>query len=339
MKKKNLTILNAGIAFVVAFILSQFTLTIGISITNTIMSSLGKSTAQIDAFFATSVGYLLKVIYLNIAFILVFVWYSKSIDKRNFIKKPNNSTLKYSIICIILGVVSFFLLSGVLNYFQWFVTKIGYSIDPSPFTLNSIKDLLICYVSLAIIPAVCEELLFRGVIINCLKHKGEIFAVVFSAIMFAIFHFSPVQLIYPICWGLLLGIVYLRTKNIIFPMIMHFINNAFSLTLQYFMTSAGEFTPSVFMAVYAIVTFISWLFIIVYLFKDFIRHNKINVNKNSSTIDAKNSSDKSDTTDINTSENQSTATNLNKESNTYNNIVFYGSIAIMLCIYILLLFA
>ena len=333
MKKKSLTILNAGIAFVISFILSQFTLAIGTSITEAIMSAFGRSDAQIDAFFATSAGYLLKSIYLNIAFIAVFIWYFKSIDKRDFIQKPNKSTLKYATLCIVLGLLSFFLLSGIINHFQWFIEKLGYKGDPNPISINSIKDLLIYYVSLAIIPAICEELLFRGVIINCLKHKGQIFAVVLSAIMFAIFHFSPEQLIYPICWGLLLGIVYLRTKNILFPMIMHFINNAFSLTLQYFTTTSNsvKFEPTAFLAIYAVVTFAIWVLAMVYLFKDFIRHNKTKSQDITSNNDDKNTST---STEI-----QTNTTNTNQESNTYNNLVFYGSIAIMVCIYILLLFA
>lgn len=331
MKKKNLTILNAGIAFVVSFVLSQVTLAIGTSITTTIMTIAGRSSAQIDSFFETSAGYLLKSIYLNIAFIAVFIWYFKSIDKNNFIRKPNKSTLKYATLCIIWGLISFFLLSVILNYFQWFITKLGYSTDPDPFTLNSVKDLLICYVSLAIIPAICEELLFRGVIINCLRHKGEIFAVILSAVMFAIFHFSPLQLVYPICWGLLLGIVYLRTKNILFPMIMHFINNALSLTLQYFMTSSGTFEPSTFLTVYAIVTFAIWALVMIFIFKDFIHHNKSKSEDNASTGDSENITT--------SSENQSNETNTDQESNSYNNLIFYGAIAIMLCIYILTLFA
>ena len=332
MKKKNLTILNAGIAFVVSFILSQFTLAIGTSITKTIMLAFGRTSAQIDAFFASTIGYLLKSIYLNIAFVGVFIWYFKSIDKRDFIKKPNKATLKYAVGCIVFGFISFFLLSGVLNYFQWFITKIGYVTDPEPFALNSIQDLLICYVSLAIIPAICEELLFRGVIINCLKHKGKIFAVVLSAIMFAIFHFSPEQLIYPICWGLLLGIVYLRTKNILFPIIMHFINNAFSLSIQYFTTNSGTFEPSVFMTIYAIVTFAIWVLAMVYLFKDFIHHDKNNVK-----TDLNNNKDT--TTNSNSAQDSTSNNAAIQEISSYNNLVFYGSIAIMLCIYILLQFA
>ena len=333
MKKKNLTILNAGIAFIVSFILSQFTLAIGTSITKTIMSALGRTTAQIDAFFETSVGYLLQSIYLNIAFIGVFVWYFKSINKNDFIQKPNKPTLKYAIICMVFGFISFFLLSGVVNYFQWFVTKLGYNADSGIITINSGKDLFVYYISLAIIPAICEELLFRGVLINCLKHKGKIFAIVLSSIMFAIFHFSPVQLIYPICWGILLSVVYLRTKNILFPIIMHFINNAFSLSIQYFVTTSSSFTPSTFMMVYTIVTFAIWILAMAYLFKDFIRHNKTNAkpdlnndNNNVITNEASNS-------------NRASNTSATQESNTYNNLVFYGSIAIMLCIYILVLFA
>ena len=331
MKKKNLTILNAGIAFIVSFILSQFTLILGSSITETLMSQFGRSASQIEAFWNTSVGYLLKSIYLNISFVIIFIWYFKSIDKNDLIKRPNKSTTKYVIICIVFGLVSFFLLSGLISHFEWFIKLLGYSDKSEPLVLNNIKDLLICYVSLAILPAVCEELLFRGVIINCLKHKGKVFAVVLSSIMFAVFHFSPVQLIYPICWGLILGIVYLRTQNILFPILMHFINNAFSLTIQYFTNTSGTFKPNMALVIYTIITFAIWIIAMIYMFKDFIRQNK----KNSENSDSSEDNSKN----ISTNENQPVASNSNQKPDLNDSCVLYGSIIIILCIYILVMFA
>ena len=323
MKRTHLTILNAGIAFIMAFILSQFTSIIGVSITEFIFSACGKTATQIETFWNTSVGYLLQALYMNLAFVGIFVWYYKSIGKQNIINKPDKSTYKYFSICLIIGIVSMFLLSGTLNYFNLILDKIGISVSNPDIPLNSIGDYLVCIISLAVIPAICEEILFRGVLINTLKHKGHIFAIVASAIMFAIFHFSPLQLIYPICFGLILGIIYLRTQNIIFPIIIHFINNALSLTIQYFSKSSGEFTHSTFMLIYSIVTLVLWIIIICWMFKDF---NKYKTSK----LDNQNIV-------------QTTETN-NKNLNTQNtsndklsNWVFYGSIILMLCIYILLL--
>ena len=314
MKNKQLTIFDAGVAFVLAFVLAQFTSAIGISVTQFILELCGQTKSEIAAFFDTSVGYLLQASYMNIAFVIVFILYYKRIKKQDLIAKPNENTVKYVVKCVVLGVATLFLLSGVLNYFQLFVEKLGFTSSQLPYKLDSPTDYLISLISLAVIPAVCEELVFRGVIVNSLKHKGQLFAIIFSSIMFSLFHFSPSQLIYPICFGLILAIVYLRTNNILFPILLHFINNALTLSIQYFSgSSSSVFAHSTFNLIYAIITLVIWIGLIVQLFKDWKQHS---VSQNS----------------ISTQEESSS------QSDKTNKLVFYGSLGVMICIYILLLF-
>ena len=258
---------------------------------------------------------------LNIAFILVFVWYIRRVNKNEVIAKPDNNTWSYIAICIVIGVSSMFLLSGALNYFQLLVDKLGFTSTSLSYELNSPSSYIISLISLAVIPAVCEEMIFRGVLVNALKHKGKIFAVVLSSIMFSIFHFSPSQLIYPICFGLILGIVYLRTNNILFPMLLHFINNALSLSIQYFSSgSGGEFVHSMATLIYALVTLAGWIVIMVYMFREFKHHNKQAINNTNSSTQP-----------------QSNNSNIQSATTNFDNWVLYGSIALMICLYIILI--
>ena len=329
MKNKNLTIFNAGLVFVLAFIIAQFTSIIGISVTEVIMDVVGKSADQITAFWDTAWGTLLQTIYMDIAFVVIFVWHYKHLNKQHLFQKPSNQTLKYVGISVVIGMATLFLLSGVLNYFQLFVDKLGFTSSVLPYNIKSTKNYIISLISLALIPAVCEEILFRGVIVNALKHKGYWFAIVLSSIMFSIFHFSPAQLIYPICFGLILAIVYLKTNNIVFPILLHFINNAFSLSIQYFSNSSAPFVHSTSTLIYAIITFIIWIGIMCWMFKDF----------KTSVVD-KEKDDKQTTqpNEANTiqqdSNNHQPAQN---DRSRFDNLVFYGSIVIILCIYCLLL--
>lgn len=280
MNKRNLTIFDAGIAFVFAFIISQFTSAIGITLTQIILQSLGKTSSQITAFFNSAVGYLLQAIFMNIAFVLIFIWYYKRIDKQNLFSKPDKPTLKYFGICILIGVASLFLLSGTLNYFQILLNKIGLNPSTLTYELNTPLNYIISLISLAIIPAICEELIFRGVILNSLRHKGPNFAIALSSIIFAMFHFSASQLIYPICFGIILAIVYLRTNNILFPIILHFINNALSLSIQYFSSTTEVFTHSITQLISAITSLIVWIILILWMFKNFKKHTSYEEHEN-----------------------------------------------------------
>ena len=322
MKKKGLTIFDAGIAFLLSFVLAQLTGAFGIAIIKSIMSSCGKSANEIKAFFDTASGYLVQSICMNIAFVLVFVWHIRRVNKSEVLAKPDKNTWKYVAICVVIGLATMFLLSGTLNYFQLLVDKLGLESPSVGFELNSVSSYLISLLALAVIPAVCEEMIFRGVLVNALKHKGKVFAVVISSIMFSIFHFSPTQLIYPVCFGLILSIVYLRTNNILFPMLLHFINNALSLSIQYFSNgSGGEFVHSISTLIFALITLAGWIVIMIYMFKEFNHHNK-------KAADSQNVSALPQSADNNT---QTSATTQ------FDNWILYGSMALMLGLYIILI--
>ena len=91
---------------------------------------------------------------------------------------------------------------------------------------------VIYFISVAIIPPVVEELLFRGAICKSLTVYGKTTAVVISAVLFALMHTNAEQLIYTLVAGVFLGIIYVETKSIIFPILLHFVNNTFSAVEQ-----------------------------------------------------------------------------------------------------------
>lgn len=321
MKKRSLNIFDAGIAFVLAFVLSQFTAVIGITITQSIMSSFNMTSAQITSFWDGMWGYLLQGLFMNVAFVGIFVWYYTHRAKTTMLQKPTNYTLKYVGVCIIVGVASLFLLSGTLNYFQLLLSKLNIEPGVLSYEIDTPFKYIVSLISLAVMPAICEELLFRGIITTALKQKGETYAIWISSLMFAIFHFSPSQLIYPMCFGLILSIVYLRTNNIVFPILLHFVNNALSVSIQYFSNStATAFTHSASMLLYALITLLVWIYIIYRLFKDFQQH-------------------KSTQTTINCETEVTTTTNDMQivENTNFNNKIFYGSIVLMIVIYLLFL--
>ena len=57
---------------------------------------------------------------------------------------------------------------------------------------------------------------------------GKGTAVVASAALFALMHSNVEQLFYTFVAGLLLGWLYVETKSLIFPMLLHFLNNGIS---------------------------------------------------------------------------------------------------------------
>lgn len=94
-------------------------------------------------------------------------------------------------------------------------------------------------IEMAIIPAFCEELLFRGLILDRLKRFGRSRAIIISALMFSLMHQHPAQLFYTFILGMFLGYMALESGSIWGGIILHFVNN-FS---QVIMTAIEQTMP------------------------------------------------------------------------------------------------
>ena len=106
--------------------------------------------------------------------------------------------------------------------------------------LRSAGRLWLGVLVIALVPAVAEELVFRGVIQKNLvrwfsPHVGVwLGAAIFSAIHFQFFGFVPRFVL-----GLVLGYLYLWSGNILVSMAAHFTQNAFQLLLLYLAQHGG----------------------------------------------------------------------------------------------------
>jgi sodium transport system permease protein len=78
----------------------------------------------------------------------------------------------------------------------------------------------------ALLPAVVEELTFRGVVLGGLRQSGSRWvAVVGSALVFGLFHFNPYHVTVATALGLLLAYVALESGSIVPCMLIHLVNN------------------------------------------------------------------------------------------------------------------
>jgi membrane protease YdiL (CAAX protease family) len=76
---------------------------------------------------------------------------------------------------------------------------------------------------IAVTPAVCEEILFRGFVLK--KVARSTIAIFLSGFLFALYHFQPFNLIPLIALGFYLGFIVYCSNSIFTGMISHFLNN------------------------------------------------------------------------------------------------------------------
>lgn len=95
---------------------------------------------------------------------------------------------------------------------------------------------------LALLPALGEELLFRGIIQRSLHartgHTGISIAI--TALIFSLFHFDPYGLIAIFAAGLLLGWIYHITGSLWWSILAHFLNNGLQVLVLYWTRDRPE---------------------------------------------------------------------------------------------------
>jgi membrane protease YdiL (CAAX protease family) len=85
----------------------------------------------------------------------------------------------------------------------------------------------------ALLPAVCEELVFRGVLARSLGRRYSlVVAAAISALVFSAYHLSPVQAVPTFTLGLVLGAIAIRADSVLPTMLAHGLNNAMAIAMS-----------------------------------------------------------------------------------------------------------
>ncbi|MFT2010359.1 lysostaphin resistance A-like protein [Pontibacter sp. 13R65] len=142
---------------------------------------------------------------------------------------------------------------------------------------TTIPELLVGLLVIAVIPAIGEELLFRGVVQRQIQrwsgngHVGIwVAAIAFSAIHVQFFGFVPRMVL-----GALFGYLYWWSGRISVPIVAHFVNNGFTVLLLYLYQTGSieaDIESSEPMPVYSVVmSVVLSAGLLYYLYKEFMK--------------------------------------------------------------------
>ncbi len=120
----------------------------------------------------------------------------------------------------------------IMNFFgllsaMFFENNIGNLITSISSTPYIILMLLI-----AVMPAITEEITLRGIVLSGYDGKGKFKSALVIGLFFGIFHLDAQQFLYATVLGFILAYVVRATGSIFSSMIMHFILNGSSITIQ-----------------------------------------------------------------------------------------------------------
>ncbi len=98
---------------------------------------------------------------------------------------------------------------------------------------NDLPRVVLGFVVVALLPAVCEELFFRATLQRAMISLTDnpVVGVVLSALIFSAMHLEPTGLLPRFVLGCLLGTIYYMSANIWLPIAAHAVNNAASIVM------------------------------------------------------------------------------------------------------------
>jgi membrane protease YdiL (CAAX protease family) len=179
-------------------------------------------------------------------------------DRKAFKYLGFNSALSGKQVFIIVGIVFLSLIiSGILSQVnamipltkraeQYFKSlEDNYNKQVSAIAnMKTAKDYIISLIMIALLPAIFEEMLFRGALQPLMINlsKNSFIGILITSILFSAIHLSYYGFLPRVALGLIIGYIFYFSKNLWLASATHFFYNAFGVTQIYALSKRGILT-------------------------------------------------------------------------------------------------
>lgn len=174
-------------------------------------------------FFGT-LGAQMAIYFMTMLF-AVFMARSRKAEFRIPFERPKVKTLLQSVGISVCGIPIALVLSALAAFLSSAGADSSEDITKYPIWLAMI--------AFAIVPAVVEEYVFRGLILGAYMNVDMKAAVVISSLFFALLHFSLGSILYGFFYGCLFALIRIATGSMIYSMTMHLVFNAVNVIVAY----------------------------------------------------------------------------------------------------------
>ncbi len=137
--------------------------------------------------------------------------------------------------------------------------------SPAVPTVPTVPSYIMNALATAVAAPFAEEFLFRGVVLSQLRKYGDAFAVIASALLFALMHRNFPQILFAFICGLALGLALVKTDNIWVPVGMHTFVNGFYVAMNILRLYCSTVVYSAVFYIIILTMMLISLFIILYL--------------------------------------------------------------------------
>lgn len=133
------------------------------------------------------------------------------------------------------GLMLCYLSSFLSSYFVEMLEAMGMEFPPAPFyeVPDTLLSFILCVIEIAVVPALSEEFIFRGVIMQPLRKFGDMYAILISSLLFSLAHGNIYQAPFSFLVGIVIGYAAVATGSMWTGILIHFLNNFSSVVFEY----------------------------------------------------------------------------------------------------------
>lgn len=190
--------------------------------------------------FQSAVNMILSIFSLLIPFAISGIFAGRRAKTDVFaFNKPANIPLAVTAV----GFGVFVCLAGnyVTSVFVNAVSTVGVELSAPDFAVPTDAFSRVIYtLSVAVVPALVEEFAIRGAVMQPLRKYGDKFAVLASAVVFAVLHGNLIQAPFAFIAGIGLGYAVCATGSIWTGVAIHFINNLYSVITEFMIQDIAD---------------------------------------------------------------------------------------------------
>lgn len=240
VKKNYYTINDAGWGYFCAIVAPYAVMAVVVILMGLLSSQIGQDMGQMTQSLTFTI---ISCLFAPIGYcILFFALNKKTATSFKAVNLRFNMRLWDFVMCFVVAIICLFGLQYFIGGFNGLLQKGGYQLTEIALPLDNVGYLILAIILMAVLPAIFEEFIFRGIILNGLKTKfGENYAILISALMFAFAHGSIEQFLYQFALGIIIAWMVVRTGSLLSGILIHFLNNAIVLILNYISQNGGSF--------------------------------------------------------------------------------------------------